>query len=169
MLSDRLLKVPFLSQQHLFDFQHVITAPTQPSREPAQPEKHWMLHTQSGAPELRGHNKTALMLPGKPQCKVSVCQSHVMFEQRLRFQLGWRRVGQLYRLPQIHWCWLMKCTVLRFIHPWFPKFFTFHIKKPFYIFFLNLIFKKLSFPPNFTLLFQLYSINREKKRSGILS
>lgn len=53
------VKFPFLSQQSLFNITNLIPAPTQPSRQAARQDKHWILHTQAGAPGLREHKRTA--------------------------------------------------------------------------------------------------------------
>lgn len=57
-------KVPFLSQQWLFSIAHVTPAPTQPSPQAARQDKHWILHSQAGAPQPREHKRITPMLPG---------------------------------------------------------------------------------------------------------
>lgn len=58
-----LFKVPLLSQQWLFRITHVSPAPTR-ARQAARQDKHWILHTQAGAPQFREHNRSAPMLLG---------------------------------------------------------------------------------------------------------
>lgn len=136
---------------------HITPAPTQPSLEPAQQEERWMPHTQPSAELLNIESTTKPLWCcwGNPSAELAAAkEGHGICEEHTHSSsagMSWPSA----LLLLIDCCGLMKWTVLCFSHSSFLKCFLFHTKKPFYMFFMDLLWKKphfWSFPPNYTLL-----------------